>query len=166
MGAGETEGKSLIANADAVQKVRDTYPFIVDPTERFDGDTMESMKIDGVNVAVPKKVCAKCGGERHASDTMGFCRQCKEDMGLRPKKKTNGHDHQPAIVRNIDPKSDEFLAVYIEDDFIADMWNLLPEDERKATLLAMWKDLPKPLRLRSLKDAIRSLKARERTAAA
>jgi hypothetical protein len=86
-----TTSGTTLTPINELKSLKELYPYAVDLTKvRFDSATMEEIKIgdhDGEEaeierVVARKKICLKCGGERHALDTRGFCRECKIKMGI------------------------------------------------------------------------------------
>jgi hypothetical protein len=87
-------------------------------------------------------------------DCTGYCRDCKIKHGI----PVAGRG-RAMPVRHVDPKSDEAAAAILEDDFIREMWELLPVEVRSAIMMEMWATLDKAQRVHALRQGAKAWKA-------
>lgn len=146
-------------NVERVDKLREKYPFIADPELKFDASVSDHIKIENIDCAVPKAICAKCGGDRHSLDTRGFCARCKVEIGGFPGYSKNTrfkNDGRSGPVHRIDPKSSVLLSEVLSDDFINDVWNMLTPNARTKVLNEYWDRLTREQRVEIMKAGLKA----------
>lgn len=135
------------------------YPHIVLPTVAFDAAVMERLRVDGELVAAYKRKCIRCGGERHQLDTRGFCRPCKEALGMpgAPRRKlVSGSEEDRDWERQQRIASSK--EVTVSADFIDWAWERLPENVRQGIMLQVWRHTPLPERAKYIAEAVKPLR--------